>query len=94
MKELIEEYKESIRETERIRARLWGHEDGFIYKLDIHEYGESDYYEYPNSFIVEDTMNKYYGDNGIAFLETNNKEFAKKMEGHASLNGNPITIIE
>jgi hypothetical protein len=94
MEELIEEYKESIMKTQILHARLWGHKDGFIYKVDIHRYGENDYYEYPNSFLVEDVMNDYYGDNGIVILETNNEEFAEKMRGHPSLSGIPITIIK
>ena len=39
-------------------------------------------------------MDKYYGDNGIVSLETNNKKFAKEVENHEGFNGNPVVIIE
>jgi len=39
-------------------------------------------------------MDKYYGDNGIVSLETNNKKFANEVKNHECLNGNPVVIIE
>jgi len=94
MKNLIKQLTELRNKTNELREKIEAFNDGYIYKLSIHCYGSYDEVEYNNSFSAKEHMDHYYGDNGIVTLETNNKEFAKEVEGHDCLNGHPIVIIK
>jgi hypothetical protein len=94
MEELIKQLVESRNKTNELLEEIQNHNDGYIYKVGTHCYGSFYEVDYTNSFITKEHMDKYYGDNGIVSLETNNKKFAKEVENHEGLNGNPVVIIE
>jgi hypothetical protein len=94
MKELIKQLAESRNKTNELLEEIENYNDGYIYKLGTQIYGSFCGVEYTNSFSAKEHMDEYYGDNGIISLETNNKEFAKEVEGHSGLNGHPVVIIE
>ena len=94
MKELIKQLAESRNKTNELLEEIQNYNDGYIYKVGTHCYGSFHEVEYTNSFVTKEHMDEYYGDNGIALLETNNKEFAKEVENHECLNGKSVVIIE
>jgi hypothetical protein len=94
MKKLIKQLTASRNKTNELLKEIENFNDGYIYKVGTHSYGSFYEVEYTNSFITKEHMDKYYGDNGIALLETNNKKFAKEVEGHECLNGKSVVIIE
>ena len=94
MKELIKQLIESRNKTNELLEEIKNYNDGYTYKVGTQSYGSFYGVEYTNSFSAKEHMDEYYGDNGIISLETNNKEFAKEVEGHSGLNGHPVVIIE
>ncbi len=94
MEELIKQLAESRNKTNELIEEIQNHNDGYIYKVGTHHYGSFNGVEYTNYFSAKEHMDEYYGDNGIVTLETNNKKFAKEVENHPGLNGNPVVIIE
>lgn len=93
IKELIKKLEESRNKTNEILEEIENYSDGYIYRVSTECYGIGSEVVYKNYFVTKEHMDKYYGDNGIVFLETNNKEFAKEVENHECLNGHPVVII-
>lgn len=81
--QLINDYKKSLKQTNKILAELKAEKDGFTYLTKLHINGGCQIQFHNNHFSVNKLDKQYYGDNGILTIYTDNPnhKFANKSDG-------------
>jgi len=81
--QLINDYNKSLKQTNKILKELKAEKDGFTYLTKLHIQGRTLIQSHNNHFSVNKLDKKYYGDNGILEIFTNNPnhKFANKSDG-------------
>ena len=70
--ELINVYEEAINKANVIKSILQETKDGFIYLTQTCCYGSVTWQTHNNEYLAKQEDDKYYGDNGIVYIYTNN----------------------
>lgn len=72
MKELIEKYNQVQEKASRLYREIRDYKDGYLYITNERTFGSTYYSIHNNSFVVQQILNNYNGDNGIVDVYTNN----------------------
>jgi hypothetical protein len=73
--------KELTTEISNINNQIYDYKDGFEYVVCINSYGSHYKQSFNNLHSALDVANKYYEDNGFAYLYTNNPNVKVRLSG-------------